>query len=135
MATYSNILAREIPWTEEPGGLQSMGSKRVRHCLATKEQHIYLWSRYDEFSLKLLSLKCPLNYLFALYSIESCFYHQSHLQLGVVLLWLHPFILSGVISPLIPVAYSELTDLGSSSFSVLSFFLFILFMGFSSQEY
>ena len=29
MATYSRILAREIPETEEPGGLQSMGSQRV----------------------------------------------------------------------------------------------------------
>ena len=29
MATHSNILAWEIPWTEEPGGLQSMGSQRV----------------------------------------------------------------------------------------------------------
>ena len=28
MATYSSILASEIPWTEEPGGLQSMGSKK-----------------------------------------------------------------------------------------------------------
>ena len=27
MATHSNILAWEIPWTEEPGGLQSMGSQ------------------------------------------------------------------------------------------------------------
>ena len=27
-ATYSNILAWEIPWTEEPGGLQSMGSQK-----------------------------------------------------------------------------------------------------------
>ena len=31
MATHSSILAREIPWTEEPGGLQSMGSQRVGH--------------------------------------------------------------------------------------------------------
>ena len=31
MATHSNIPAWEIPWTEEPGGLQSMGSQRVRH--------------------------------------------------------------------------------------------------------
>ena len=31
MATHSSILAWEIPWTEEPGGLQSMGSQRVRH--------------------------------------------------------------------------------------------------------
>ena len=28
MATHSRILAREIPWTEEPGGLQSMGSQK-----------------------------------------------------------------------------------------------------------
>ena len=36
MATHSNILAWKIPWTEEPGGLQSMGSQRVGHDLATK---------------------------------------------------------------------------------------------------
>ena len=31
MATQSSILAWRIPWTEELGGLQSMGSQRVRH--------------------------------------------------------------------------------------------------------
>ena len=31
MATYSSILSWRIPWTEEPGGLQSMGSQRVGH--------------------------------------------------------------------------------------------------------
>ena len=31
MATHSSILAWRTPWTEEPGGLQSMGSQRVRH--------------------------------------------------------------------------------------------------------
>ena len=31
MATYSSIGAWKIPWTEEPGKLQSMGSQRVRH--------------------------------------------------------------------------------------------------------
>ena len=30
-ATHPNILAWRIPWTEEPGGLQSMGSQRVSH--------------------------------------------------------------------------------------------------------
>ena len=35
MATRSSILAWKIPWTEEPGGLQSMGSHRVGHNLAT----------------------------------------------------------------------------------------------------
>ena len=31
MATHSSILAWRISWTEEPGGLQSVGSQRVRH--------------------------------------------------------------------------------------------------------
>ena len=31
MATHSSILAWRIPWTEEPGGVQSMGSQGVRH--------------------------------------------------------------------------------------------------------
>ena len=31
MATHSSILAQRIPWTEEPGGLQFMGSQRVGH--------------------------------------------------------------------------------------------------------
>ena len=36
MATHSSILAWEIPWTEETGGLQSMGLLRAGHDLATK---------------------------------------------------------------------------------------------------
>ena len=38
MATHSSILAWRIPWTEEPGGLQYMGCKRVGHDLATEQQ-------------------------------------------------------------------------------------------------
>ena len=38
MATDSGIFAWRIPWTEEPGRLQSVGSQRVGHDLATKEQ-------------------------------------------------------------------------------------------------
>ena len=33
MATHSSIIAWEIPWTGEPGGLQSMGPQRVGHDL------------------------------------------------------------------------------------------------------
>ena len=36
VTTHSSILAWEIPWAEEPGGLQSMGSQK--HNLATKQQ-------------------------------------------------------------------------------------------------
>ena len=35
MATHSNILAWEIPWTEEPGGLQVRVTKKIRHDLVT----------------------------------------------------------------------------------------------------
>ena len=38
MATHSSILAWKIPWTEEPGRLQSMGPQRVGHVL------LYVWS-------------------------------------------------------------------------------------------
>ena len=39
MATHFSILALEIPWTEEPGRLQFMGSQRVRHDLVTEYTH------------------------------------------------------------------------------------------------
>ena len=38
MATHSSILAWETSWTEEPGGLQSIGSQRIGHGLVTKQQ-------------------------------------------------------------------------------------------------
>ena len=47
IATRSSILAWEIPLTEEPGGLQSMGSQRVGHNLETKQrQHGYMTDFY-----------------------------------------------------------------------------------------
>ena len=38
MATLSSILAWEVPWTEEPGRLQSMGLQRVGHDLVTESR-------------------------------------------------------------------------------------------------
>ena len=38
MTTHSSILAWKIPWTKEPGGLQSMGLQRVGHDSATEQQ-------------------------------------------------------------------------------------------------
>ena len=70
-----------------------------------------------------------------LYRIRPCYHYQSHPQLGVVF----PLVLSSLILELFlhwsPVAHWAPTGLGSSSFSVISFCLFILFMGFSRQEY
>ena len=42
MATHSSILAWRIPYTEEPGGLQSMGSQRIGHDRVAKQSTIYL---------------------------------------------------------------------------------------------
>ena len=38
-ATHSSVLAWRIPWTEEPGGLQSMESQRVRHDRVAKQHN------------------------------------------------------------------------------------------------
>ena len=45
MATHTSILAWEISWTEEPGGLQSMGSQRVGHNLT----HMHAVMYYNVF--------------------------------------------------------------------------------------
>ena len=43
MATHSSILALKIPWTEEPGGLQSTGLQRVEHnCVTNIFHHLLL---------------------------------------------------------------------------------------------
>ena len=42
MAAHSSILAWRTPWTEEPDGLQPMGSQRVRHDQATRQQHLLM---------------------------------------------------------------------------------------------
>ena len=43
MVTLFNVLAWEVQWTEEPGGLQSMGSQRVGQNLATEQQQCYIY--------------------------------------------------------------------------------------------
>ena len=48
MPTHSSILAWEIPWTDEPGGLQSLGLQRIRHDLATKQQIAIDWPKCTE---------------------------------------------------------------------------------------
>ena len=51
MATHSSILAWEIPGTEEPGGLQSMGSQTVRQDRARTHTHPFLASGGEENQL------------------------------------------------------------------------------------
>ena len=56
MATHSSMLAWETPWTEEPGGLSSMGSQRVELNLAT--------TRPDKISLEKSKQQGPFSLLF-----------------------------------------------------------------------
>ena len=62
MATQSSIPAWRIPWTEEPGGLQSMGSQRVGHDLVTKQQQRNGYSTNKKFPALLLSFSLSLFY-------------------------------------------------------------------------
>ena len=56
-ATHSTILAWRIPRTAEPGRLQSMGSQKVRHDSATKQQQSIKISNYYAVNLKLIYYK------------------------------------------------------------------------------
>ena len=65
MTTHSNVLAWEIPWTEEPRGLQSMGSQRIRYDwsdLAHTQTHIHTHTHTCIASS--LNMKFPLYYNF-----------------------------------------------------------------------
>ena len=54
MAAHSSILAWRIPWTEEPGGLQSMGSERVGHeWITNTSKECYRKSRFQSKAFKL----------------------------------------------------------------------------------
>ena len=59
MATHSSIIAWKIPWMEEPGRLQSMGSQKVRHDWATSHLLVQFHFRQssDLFLLMLLKIK------------------------------------------------------------------------------
>ena len=53
MATHFSILAWEIPWIEEPGGLQSMGSQRVRRGMTEHACTVLMLATYFEMYQKI----------------------------------------------------------------------------------
>ena len=74
MATHSSIPAWRIPWTEEPGGLQSTGSQRVRHDWAT---YITIYMKYHLQQKKILTfLKFSFNFTYRI--------HCSFVKLTVI---------------------------------------------------
>ena len=79
MATHSSIPAWRIPWTEEPGGLQSMGSHRVGHDWATEHpctnailSFFFTFCLRSSFSWLLSLFDIPPS-LFPFYKVLSCF--------------------------------------------------------------
>ena len=83
IATHSSTLAWRIPWTEEPGGLESMGMQRVRHDWGDLVQHSNVnnnWSslrvpwtarRFNQYILKEISLGCSLEGLMLKLKLQS----------------------------------------------------------------
>ena len=67
MATHSGILDWRIPWTEEPGRLQSMGLQRVRYFLATKsppEGYIVQLEKYNQYFIITISYEVKVSQLY-----------------------------------------------------------------------
>ena len=89
MAIHDGILVWEIPWTGEPGGLQSTGSQRVRHDLATKPAQLKTSLRHVDIRLGRLFSRlffffpwsCPLTFLVVSGGLSKacyvvlCFFH------------------------------------------------------------
>ena len=74
MATYSSVLPLKMPWTEQPGGLQSMGSQRVRHNWAYMHSRgIYMRSEKSEQKLWNLFFKI----IIVLSKVQSCHISQA----------------------------------------------------------
>ena len=92
---------------------------------------------FDHFQFALIhGPNVPGSYAILPFTASDFTSITSHIHNWVLFsLWLCLFILSGVISPWSPIAYWAPTGLESSSCNVLSFCLFMLFMGFSRQEY
>ena len=55
MATHSRILGWRIPWTEKPGGLQSMGSQRVGHDSSDLKTYTQRWLRVHSLEWEKIS--------------------------------------------------------------------------------
>ena len=77
MVTRASILAWRVPWTEEPGGLLSMGSQRVRHDWATNT-HTSFYFKFTFLTQLVVMAHClSLNLYFFLIWAIYCFYHLS----------------------------------------------------------
>ena len=124
-----------------PTDLESLYFSVISFCLfilfmwfSRQEYWIYYLSNF-QFSL-IHEPNIPGSCAILFFTASDFTSITSHIHnWALFLLWLGLFIPSGSFLCSSPVAYCAPTNLGSSSFSVISFCLFILFMGFSRQEY
>ena len=72
MAPHSSVLAWRIPWTEEPGRLQSTGSQRVRHDWATGHPGAWIFSMLPFITERCLCQGFPLLSLFFSCELQMC---------------------------------------------------------------
>ena len=120
MATHSSTLVWKITWMKEPG------IARVGHDWPTE-------LNWTEFAL-IHGPNILGSYALLFFTASDLASITSHIHNWVLfLLWLRPFILSGVISPLISSSILGTYPPGEFIYTVLSFCLFIPFMGFSRQ--
>ena len=83
MATYSSILAWRIPWTEEPGGLQSMGLQRDRH-FALSAFLYFLFSCLQTYMNPLPTQKRTLIWTCWPFWPLCCFFPSFHSETSVI---------------------------------------------------
>ena len=88
MATHSSILAWKIPWTEEPGGLQSIGSHRVGHDCSDLAQHCPAEPWLNNFFPVETSLNiCSGKRLVSTCCQQMALYISKHLAWGRIVGW------------------------------------------------
>ena len=75
MATHTSILAWEIPWTEKPGGLQSMGSQELDLTYRLSHYHFLFISLNHTFSVS-FSVWTPSGSLSVIHSLLACYILQ-----------------------------------------------------------
>ena len=83
MATHSRFLAGKIPWIEEPGSLQSLGSQRIRHNGTYTHTHTYIQGKVMRSAL----LKIPTSGCKIFQDLSSDYF----LNLSYCLPFLHAF--------------------------------------------
>ena len=83
MATHSSILAWRIPWAEEPGELQSLGSQRVGHDWATNTFTFMNEFRVPYTVLSFPNITCIISILSSFLSLSSVYspYNFSYFHL------------------------------------------------------